>query len=98
IGFRLGLKLGHEQIYPIDWMGNADMDFGEVESWAKENQPDLLSEIYDGIIMPELTEKKSMLDYYKELNDPIFLNNLHKLYVNIARVGDFNNYIGVKWL
>jgi hypothetical protein len=98
IGFRLGFRLGHEQIYPIDWMGKAEMDYGEVESWAKENQPELLSEIYERIFMPELTERKSIVDYYKELNEPSFLNKLHKMYVNMARIGDFNNNIGMKWL
>ena len=98
VGFRLGLSLGHERIYPIDWMGKAEMDYGEVESWAKENQPELLNEIYEGIFMPELTESKSIVDYYKELNVPSFLNKLHKMYVNVARIGDFNNNIGMKWL
>ncbi|RTR35156.1 hypothetical protein EKG37_04535 [Robertmurraya yapensis] len=98
IGFRLGLLLGHEQIYPIDWMGKADMDYGEVETWAKVNQPELLSNIYEGLFYPELTENKSILDYYKEINEPVLLNRLHKLYVNISRIGDFNNYIGMNWL
>lgn len=98
IGFRLGLMLGHEQIYPIDWIGKAEMSYGEVESWAKENQPELLSEIYEGIFIPELTECKSLLDYYKELNEPSWINRLHKMYVNMARIGDFNNNIGMKWL
>ncbi|WP_373568333.1 DUF5694 domain-containing protein [Lysinibacillus fusiformis] len=25
VGFRLGLKMWHEQIYPIDWMGESDI-------------------------------------------------------------------------
>lgn len=32
VGFCLGLKMGHEQIYPTDWMGESDIDYGEVES------------------------------------------------------------------
>lgn len=95
VGFRLGLKLAHEQIYPTDWMDNADMDYGEVVSWAKENQTELLKEIYEGLVAPELTDDKSIIDYYKELNDPCFLNKLHKMYVNIARIGDVNNNIGM---
>lgn len=98
IGFRLGRKLRHDQIYPIDWIDHAEMEYGDMERWAKENQPELFSEIYDGIYIPELTERKSILDYYRELNDPIWLNTLHKMYVNIARIGDFNNYVGIKWL
>lgn len=98
IGFRLGLRLGHDRIYPTDWMGESEMGYGEMESWAKENQPDLLNEIYEELIIPELTDSKSIVDYYKELNDPSWLNKLHKMYVNVARIGDVNNYIGVKWL
>ncbi|MUK88300.1 hypothetical protein GMD78_07850 [Ornithinibacillus sp. L9] len=98
VGFRLGLRLGHEQIYPTDWMGESEMDYGEVESWAKENQPELLNEIYEEFEIPELTDGKSIVNYYKELNEPSWLNKLHKMYVNLARVGDFNNYIGMKWL
>ena len=98
VGFRLGLKLEHEQIYPTDWMGNSDMDYGEVASWAKENQPELLNEIYEGLEFPELSEGKSVIDYYKELNAPTLLNKLHKIYVNIARIGELNNYVGMNWL
>ncbi|WP_227397009.1 DUF5694 domain-containing protein [Jeotgalibacillus aurantiacus] len=98
VGFRLGLQLGHEQIYPIDWMGKSDMDYGEVESWAKDNQPELLSEIYQGFEYPELLEGKSIIDFYKELNAPTLLNKLHKIYVNIARIGDVNHYVGMNWL
>jgi len=74
------------------------MDYGEVESWAKENQPELLNEIYEGLEFPELSEGKSVIDYYKELNAPTLLNKLHKVYVNIARIGDLNNYVGMNWL
>ena len=98
VGFRLGLKLEHEQIYPTDWMGDADMQYEEVEGWAKENQPELLNEIYEGLEFPELLEDKSVIDYYRELNAPTLLNKLHKIYVNIARIGDLNNYVGMNWL
>ena len=98
VAFRLGLEMGHEQIYPTDWMGKADMGYGEMESWAKENQPELLNEIYEGVGFPELSEDKSILDYYKELNSPDLINKLHKLYINIGRIGDLHNNVGINWL
>ena len=98
VGFRVGLKMGHEQIYPTDWMGESDMGYGEMEGWAKENQPELLKEIYEDLVFPELSEDKTIIDYYKELNAPIFSNKLHKMYVNIARIGGLNNYVGMNWL
>lgn len=98
VGFRLGLKLEHEKIYPTDWMGNSDMSYGDVESWAKKNQPKLLNEIYEGIENPVLSEDKSIIDYFKELNAPTFVNVLHKVHLNIARIGEINNYVGMNWL
>lgn len=98
VGFRLGVKLGHEQIYPTDWMGDAEMGYGEVESWAKENQPELLREMYEGLDYPMLSEDKSVLDYYKELNDPVLVNKVHKLHLNTARIGELNDYVGMNWL
>ena len=98
VGFRLGLKLEHEQIYPTDWMGDADMGYGEVESWARENQTELINEIYEGLEFPVLTGDKCVIDYYRELNTPTVVNKLHKIHVNIARIGDLNNYVGMNWL
>lgn len=98
VGFRVASNLGHEQLYAVDWMGEAEMDYVVVEKWLKENQPELFKEIFEGLYLPELTSNKSVLDYYRELNDPSWLNQLHKLYLNMARIGNFDNYVGVKWL
>lgn len=98
VGFRLAFKMAHEQLYPTDWMGVSDMSYGEVESWAKENQPELLNKIYEGLVFPELSEDKNIVDYYKEINTSSFLNKLHKMYVNIARIGGLNHYVGMDWL
>lgn len=99
VGFRLGLELGHEEIYPTDWMGNADMSFGEVQSWAEEQQPKLLKSILAGIEgAPSLTDDKTVLDYYRELNEPAFLDLNHKIHLNIARVGEVDHYVGMNWL
>lgn len=98
VAFRLGVEMGHDQIYPTDWMGDADMHYSEVESWGRENQPELLNEIYEELFIPELTDSKSIVDYYKELNDPVFIHVIHKVYVNLARLGGLDNYIGMNWL
>lgn len=98
VAFRLGLQLKHKQIYATDWMGDADMSFGEVENWAKKNQPKLLNEIYEGLEAPELSETKSVIDIYKELNAPTLIDKLHKIHLNIARIGDVNDYVGMNWL
>ena len=99
IGFRMAANLQHEQIYAVDWMGGSDVtDVWEVQGWAKKNQPQLFEEIFGWVPELELTDDKSVLDFYKEMNDPVLLNKLHKLYVNMARIGDFGHYVGMEWL
>lgn len=99
IGFRMAANLQHEQIYAVDWMGGSDVtDVWEVHGWAKKNQPQLFEEIFGWVPELELTDDKSVLDFYKEMNDPVLLNKLHKLYVNMARIGDFGHYVGMEWL
>ncbi|WP_316569507.1 DUF5694 domain-containing protein [Neobacillus sp. YIM B06451] len=98
IGFQSASILGHDKLYAVDWMGKSRMGYGEVEQWLKENQPELHKEIYEGIFLPELTSNKSVLEYYRELNDPVWLAKVHKMYLNMARIGDFSNYIGMNWL
>jgi hypothetical protein len=35
---------------------------------------------------------------FKDYNDPVFLKNNHKLYMDIAKIGEFENYVGIDWL
>src|SRR5699024_5046631 len=51
----------------------------------------LLDEIFEGFTIPELSDNKSIIDYYKEINAPDILDMLHKMYVNIARIVKYNN-------
>ncbi|WP_432358554.1 DUF5694 domain-containing protein [Sporosarcina sp. UB5] len=99
VGFRLGVELGHDEIYPTDWMGNPELSFSEVQSWAEAHQPEMLKEILAGVEgYPAWTEDKTVLDYYRELNEPAFLGLLHKIHLNIARVGEVDHYVGMNWL
>ncbi|WP_036770557.1 DUF5694 domain-containing protein [Pontibacillus halophilus] len=100
LGFRIADRLNHSKLYAVDWMGGdeEDKNFDSVYNWVKEHQPDLFSEIFKGYELPALTEEKSILDYYKELNDPTWLRQIHSTYVNMARIGEVDNYIGMKWL
>lgn len=51
----------------------------------------LLYEIFEGFTFPELSDTKSIIDYYKEINAPDIPDMLHKMYVTIARIGEYNN-------
>lgn len=99
IGFRLAKKLEHPRVYPTDWMGPAEMSFGEIEDWGTEHQPKLMQELFAELTdFPKITEEKTVLEYHKELNNPELIKSLHKVYVNVARIGTIDNNVGIKWL
>lgn len=99
LGFRIASELGHEKVYPIDWMetGVATRGCGEIYDWAKINQPELFSEIWseqDFII----DTNKSILDMYRVCNDLDEIKKSHHHYINMARIGHVREYVGIDWL
>ncbi|UOQ84411.1 DUF5694 domain-containing protein [Gracilibacillus salinarum] len=98
IGFRAAFESELKAIHPIDWMGTPSASFGDIQKWLEEHQPALYNELFDDFTVPNLSDEKSLLDYYKELNESSWLDYLHSFYVNTARIGDFNHYVGIEWL
>ncbi|ONH02489.1 DUF5694 domain-containing protein [Bacillus cereus] len=99
IAFRMAANLKHKQLYAIDWMGGNEVtDVWDVHKWVKENQPDLFEEIFSLVPEIKLVDTKSVLEFYQEMNNQEVFNQLHKLYVNMARIGDFGQYVGMEWL
>jgi hypothetical protein len=83
----------------LDGTNEDEKDFGKVYNWANEKQPIIFKEIFEELsTAPVLTNEKSVLDYYQELNEPLLLSKLHKMYVNMARIGTIDNYVGMEWL
>jgi hypothetical protein len=100
LGFRLASVLNHERIYAIDWMeqGEGKRGLGEVYEWAKANQPELFHAIFKNLPILHSDKNKSILGMFQNYNDPVFLKNNHKLYMDIAKIGEFENYVGIDWL
>jgi len=104
LGFRIANELNHEKIYAIDWMeqGAGTRSAGEVYEWAKENQPELIQSIYEGL--EAATQggtggvTPTILDLYRECNDPIEAKKHHDMYINMARIGNIDHYVGIDWL
>lgn len=95
----MAANLKHKQLYAIDWMGGNEVtDVWDVHKWVKENQPDLFEEIFSLVPEIKLADTKSVLEFYQEMNNQEVFNQLHKLYVNMARIGDFGQYVGMEWL
>ncbi|MCR2822272.1 DUF5694 domain-containing protein [Lederbergia panacisoli] len=104
LGFRIANELNHEKIYAIDWMeqGAGTRSAGEVYEWAKANQPELFQSIYGWIEASIQGETEgtapTILDLFRECNDPSEVKKHHEMYMNMARIGDFDHYVGIDWL
>ena len=102
LGFRTAAKLGHHDIYPIDWnewIGGISL--GDVYDYAKLHFPELYEELnsnnQDGAkhnSMKTPTIRKMLLS----LNNPKAVKADHKAYMTMARVGNGSNNIGIDWL
>lgn len=104
LGFRIPSELNHEEIYAIDWMesGAGTKSVGEVYEWAKENQPDLFKAIF-GQLENEMNREDhsvepTILDLYRNCNNTEAIKTTHQMYINMARIGQLDNYVGMEWL
>ena len=100
VGLRLAKRLGHTEIYGIDF--KEDLDFDSVFRYAKENgQGDLVQKLFtefDATIKPKLEsgymEAHTVREILVEANLPEFLNLGHRFYVGLLRVGKADKYPG----
>lgn len=98
IAFRLAKSLEHKKIYPIDWMerGAAIYPISEVYEYTKKNQPQLLDLFSDSNF--KFGENDIVSDIYRSYNDRDYIRKTHESYVNMARIGLDNEYVGMGWL
>ncbi|GAA0358320.1 DUF5694 domain-containing protein [Bacillus horti] len=102
LGFRMAAELNHEKVYAIDWMekGAERRSVGEVYEWAKANQPELFSSLFNWLKQKANDENKesTILDLYCNCNELSEIKKHHQMYVNMARIREINNYVGMDWL
>ena len=100
IGFRLAQAMNHKQVYAIDWMGvlPEQKSLGDVIEWAEIHQPELHSTIIEKVGPNRLFDDLNLIDMYRYMNNPTFIKEDHEVYMQIARIGEWDNYIGMDWL
>lgn len=100
IGFRLAEEMGHQKVHSVDWMGDVgSRGIDEVMDWAKENQTELYKLITE-VYIPQLhTDFNGPLNKtLKTLNQNDRILKDHSLYMNLARIGEGTNYVGIDWV
>lgn len=101
IAFRLGHKLNHNKIYPVD----VPVDLPEdVFGYAERNCPDLYQKFTDraneyGLSENEFMKHHTVREILKHFNNPVRIEKEHSdLYLYLAQVGAGDTYYGVNIL
>lgn len=101
IGYRLAKEMGHQEVYAVDWMeqGARQRGLGEVAEWTKEHQPILYEEIFEPFYqLDNTTAGKSVNELLLYYNRPEVVEQTHRSYVNMARIKEAEQYVGMDWL
>lgn len=105
IGLRLAAKLGHDQIYAVDWNDNPPGDIEADYNWYSYGLENGFEATINRITDPELAREyyvelgsQTMSEWLKQLNHPELLAAAHKVYFEIAMIGHGDDLIGANWV
>lgn len=101
IGFRLASELDHKKVYAVDWMESVgNRGLSQVFEWAKEEQPELFDYINTTYRSnrDKSLEGVHILELFRKVNDRAYSKREHEMYMNIARIGKGEEYIGIDWV
>lgn len=105
IGLRLAAKLGHDQIYAVDWNGNPPGDIATDYDWHSYGLANGFEATIDRITDPESAKEyyvelgaQTVSAWLKELNSPEALAASHRVYFDIAMIGRGEELLGANWV
>jgi hypothetical protein len=101
IGMRLAAKLGHERVYAVDWNGMPPGDFSNYDfsAYVKKigQEARLKALLANGNPVPDI-QKMELIPFYLTINEPEMLARMHRVYYDIAMLGDANLQAGANWV
>ena len=97
VGFRLAERFDHPHLYPIDHDG--DFPFGAMMQYAQAHDPAFVRRVQQAMmeIAAESNrnqQQKSIGEILRLENDPARIARNHAMYVDLARVGASDTYVG----
>lgn len=101
LGFRLAKRFGHPRLYPLDHAG--EFPFGAVMQYAQQHDPDFVRRVQQAtaeIASEENRQQRqnSIGEILRLKNDPADISRGHALYLEFARVGAGDTYVGADLL
>ena len=101
LGFRLAERFGHPRLYPLDHAG--EFPFGAVMQYAQQHDPDFVRRVQQ--VTAEIASEEnrqqrqnSIGEILRLKNDPADIRRGHALYLEFARVGAGDTYVGADLL
>lgn len=104
IGFRLAKAMGHERVYPVDWNEKVgDVHLGHLYEYAQSHHPDIAARLQgSGEALTEGFQEAQKRSTVREMllgiNAPDSSARDHAIYLQLARIGEGTNYLGVEWV
>lgn len=101
LAFRLADNLGLTNIHAIDWMESmGNRSVGEVLDWAKEHTPEQYQEIEQEhlSVLFNHEKEKNLYQKIKACNEEHEVKRAHEIHLNLSRIGEATEYIGVDWV
>ncbi len=105
IGLRLAAKLGHDQVYAVDWNDNPPGDIEADYDWHSYGLANGFEATIDQITDPEAAREfyfelgsQTVSAWLKQLNNPDALAASHRVYFDIAMIGQGEELIGANWV
>lgn len=98
IGFRLAKELDHQRVYTIDWQGK--FDFEKVIASAKANNQAAMADVFmatgkrEAGRLTEMLKTKTIVEMFRYLDDDKLMDEWHRHYMNILRIGAGADYAG----
>ncbi len=106
LGMRLAAQLGHERVYAVDWNENPPgPGTPEDYDWYSYGQANGYDAVLAAITDPQRAREihvelgeQSLGQWLRQMNEPARLAAAHRVYFDIAGVGDGENRIGATWV
>jgi hypothetical protein len=100
IGFRLGNRLGHKEVFAVDWEGRISrQDADSLQQTIQRDYPDIVHKMNAYINEAgELTKETHLINSYAALNRIKMVEKLEEMYLSFVRVANKTEDIGMDFL
>ncbi|WP_339857247.1 DUF5694 domain-containing protein [Pseudohongiella acticola] len=105
VGLRLAAKLGHDQVYAVDWNDNPPGDIETDYDWHSYGLANGFEADIGRITDPEAAKEyyielgsQTVSTWIRQLNDPDALAASHRVYFDIAAIGRGEELLGANWV